>query len=134
MEPTGSPSAPDEAQWDIAARTIDDAALQNVDAVVHLAGETIGQRWSKETKRRVLESRVEGTRLIAETAARLPSRPILVCASGAGFYGRLDGIANCVGSLLLKPAHATSEIEWSETIATNLTSAFHTIRAGTRAM
>lgn len=49
-------------------------------------------------------------------------------------FGQLDGIANCVGSLLLKPAHLTSDEDWSATIATNLTSAFVTVRAGARAM
>ena len=80
-------SAPDEANWDIAAQTIDEAALQDVDAIVHLAGENIGQRWSSAVRRRVLGSRVEGTRLIAETAARLPHGPTLLCASAIGFYG-----------------------------------------------
>jgi len=47
---------------------------------------------------------------------------------------RLDGIACCVGSLLLKPAHATTAAEWGTTIATNLTSAFAVVRAGARAM
>lgn len=49
-------------------------------------------------------------------------------------YGRLDGIANCVGSLLLKPAHITSDDEWDDTIATNLRSAFAAVRAGAKAM
>lgn len=49
-------------------------------------------------------------------------------------YGRIDGVANCVGSVLLKPAHMTSEVEWHETIATNLTSAFATVRASSRTM
>ena len=49
-------------------------------------------------------------------------------------YGRVDGIANCVGSVLLKPAHLTSEDEWDSTIAINLTSAFATIRAAARVM
>jgi 3-oxoacyl-[acyl-carrier protein] reductase len=47
---------------------------------------------------------------------------------------RLDGIACCVGSLLLKPAYATSATEWGTTIAINLTSAFAVVRAGARAM
>jgi hypothetical protein len=80
-------AGPAEARWDIAARTIDEEALQGVDAIVHLAGENIGQRWSTAVRRRVLESRVEGTSLIAETAARLPRRPVLLCASAVGFYG-----------------------------------------------
>ena len=48
--------------------------------------------------------------------------------------GRIDGIANCVGSLLLKPAHLTTDDEWNDTIATNLTSAFAAVRAGAKAM
>jgi len=88
-------SAVDEAHWDISAQTIDEAALQDVEAIVHLAGENIGQRWSSAVRRRVLDSRVEGTRLIAETAARLPRRPVLLCASAVGFYGsRGDGVVD----------------------------------------
>ena len=49
-------------------------------------------------------------------------------------YGRVDGIANCVGSVLLKPAHLTSDDEWANTIAVNLTSAFATVKAAARAM
>ena len=43
--------------------------------------------------------------------------------------GRIDGVANLVGSILLKPAHLTSAEEWDDTIATNLTSAFAVVRA-----
>ncbi|MDJ0925155.1 MAG: SDR family oxidoreductase [Acidimicrobiia bacterium] len=49
-------------------------------------------------------------------------------------FGRVDGVANCVGSLLLKPAHITTEEEWRETIDTNLTSAFAAVKAGAKAM
>jgi len=49
-------------------------------------------------------------------------------------FGRLDGVANCVGSLLLKPAHSTTEAEWMATVATNLTSAFAVSRAAAKAM
>ncbi len=49
-------------------------------------------------------------------------------------FGRVDGIVNCVGSLLLKPAHITTDEEWDETIATNLRSAFAAVRAGARSM
>ena len=80
-------TGPGEAEWDVAAGTIDERALEDVEAIVHLAGENIGQRWSESVRRRVLESRVEGTRLIAETAAALPTKPILVCASATGYYG-----------------------------------------------
>lgn len=49
-------------------------------------------------------------------------------------YGRLDGIVNCVGSILLKPAHLTSVDEFQETLALNLHSAFYTVKAAARAM
>jgi NAD(P)-dependent dehydrogenase (short-subunit alcohol dehydrogenase family) len=49
-------------------------------------------------------------------------------------HGRIDGVANCVGSLLLKPAHLTSDAEWSATLLANLTSAFHVLRASTSRM
>ncbi|MEM1304513.1 MAG: SDR family oxidoreductase, partial [Planctomycetota bacterium] len=55
-------------------------------------------------------------------------------AQAAESFGRLDGVVNCVGSLLLKPAHLTSDEEWDATIATNLRSAFATVRAGAKAM
>jgi len=49
-------------------------------------------------------------------------------------HGRIDGIALCVGSILLKPAHRTSDEEWRQTLALNLDSAFHVVRAGAKVM
>lgn len=48
--------------------------------------------------------------------------------------GQIDGIVNCSGSLLLKPAHLTTEAEYLSVIQSNLTSAFATIRSGCRSM
>ena len=57
------------------------------------------------------------------------------CAdAAAAALGGLTGIANCVGSLLLKPAHSTSTAEWTATLATNLTSGFGCVRAAGRLM
>lgn len=50
-------------------------------------------------------------------------------AKVAEHFGRIDGVTNMAGSILLKPAHLTTEMEWHETIATNLTSAFAVVRA-----
>ena len=80
------PAGSAEIQWDPEAGTID-GSLEGVEAIVHLAGESIGQRWTDDVRRRVLDSRVNGTTLIAETAAGLASRPVLICASATGFYG-----------------------------------------------
>lgn len=49
-------------------------------------------------------------------------------------HGALDGVVNCVGSILLKPAHRTSEAEWRATLAANLDTAFAAVRSGSRAM
>jgi 3-oxoacyl-[acyl-carrier protein] reductase len=49
-------------------------------------------------------------------------------------HGRIDGVVNCVGSLMLKPVHLTTDDEWAGVIASNLTSAFLTVRAAVRAM
>lgn len=78
-----------EIRWDPDAGQIDAAELNGVDAVVHLAGENIaGQRWSENFKRRILESRVKGTSLLATTLANLEMKPaVLVSASATGYYG-----------------------------------------------
>jgi uncharacterized protein (TIGR01777 family) len=85
----GAAASADSVAWDPERATIDAAKLDGVDAVVHLAGEGIAaKRWSDEQKRRIRDSRVKGTRLVAETLAKLPRKPsALVCASAVGFYG-----------------------------------------------
>ncbi|MEZ6139214.1 MAG: SDR family NAD(P)-dependent oxidoreductase [Zavarzinella sp.] len=49
-------------------------------------------------------------------------------------HGQLSGVAHCVGSFVLKPAHLTSDEDWDNTIAINLTSAFRLVRASVKAM
>src|SRR3954464_10765597 len=75
--------------WDPELGLIDAPALEGVDAVVHLAGEGIGEkRWTDEQKQRILESRTRGTSLLAETVAKLEPRPAtMVSASAVGYYG-----------------------------------------------
>ena len=77
-----------EVRWDPAAGAIDTGGLEGHDAVVHLAGENIAGRWTAAKKQRIRESRVNGTRLLAEALAKLSRRPrALVCASAIGYYG-----------------------------------------------
>jgi uncharacterized protein (TIGR01777 family) len=78
-----------DVRWDPMAGTIDTDGLVGVEAVVHLAGESIGEkRWTPEQKQRILESRVRGTELISTTIAELESRPVvLVSGSAIGIYG-----------------------------------------------
>ena len=49
-------------------------------------------------------------------------------------HGRVDGVVNCAGSFLLKPAHLTTDTEWSAVLAVNLTSAFNILRSATARM
>lgn len=80
---------PGEVGWDPAAGRLDPADLEGFDMVVHLAGEGIGDgRWTPERKARIRDSRVVGTRLLAEALARVERKPeVLVSASAIGFYG-----------------------------------------------
>jgi len=62
--------------------------LRGADVVVHLAGEPVAQRWTPEVKRRIRQSRVEGTLNLARSLANLSRPPmVLVCASAIGIYG-----------------------------------------------
>ena len=84
------PQGPQQAHWDPAAGRIDAGALAGADAVVHLAGKSLGDnlRWTRRVRRELLQSRVEGTGLLAETIAGLDDGPrVLVCASGINYYG-----------------------------------------------
>ena len=75
--------------WDPERGEIDAQALEGHDAAVHLAGENVGEgRWDEEKKRRIIESRVKGTTLLAGALAGLNAKPrVLVSASATGFYG-----------------------------------------------
>lgn len=74
--------------WKPSQGQLDPDQLEGVDAVVHLAGESINQRWTERTKRRIRDSRVQGTRLLASTLADLDHPPeVLISASAVGYYG-----------------------------------------------
>lgn len=81
--------ADDEVMWDPDRGTVDTEALGAVDAVVHLAGESIsGGRWSRDKKRAIMESRVRGTQTLVRALGGMSSRPsVLVSASAIGIYG-----------------------------------------------
>ncbi|HEX5726313.1 MAG TPA: NAD-dependent epimerase/dehydratase family protein, partial [Longimicrobiaceae bacterium] len=82
------PRHPNEAEWDPARGRADPAALAGVDAVVSLAGENVGGRWTEARRRRIRESRVDATRRLAATLAGMADGPrVLVSASAVGLYG-----------------------------------------------
>ena len=78
-----------EVLWNPAHKELDGTKLEGHDAAVHLAGDPVAEgRWTDEKKRRIRESRVQGTTLIAEALARLASPPrVLLSASAVGYYG-----------------------------------------------
>lgn len=63
-------------------------SIPRLDAIIHLAGEPIAQRWTDEVKKRIYSSRVDGTRRLVSAVGGLPHKPgVLVSASAVGYYG-----------------------------------------------
>ena len=79
----------DAVRWDPSAGTIEAERLEGVDAVVHLAGESIAEgRWTAQKKARIMESRKQGTGLLAGAIAGLGTPPrVMVSTSAIGYYG-----------------------------------------------
>jgi hypothetical protein len=74
--------------WDPLQGEPPDESVNTMDAVIHLAGESVAQRWNADVKARIRDSRVLGTRRLVDVIARVPHRPkVLVCASAIGIYG-----------------------------------------------
>lgn len=83
----GAVTRDDQISWD-PVRPLAPEQVAGFDAVIHLAGETIVGRWSSAKKARIRDSRVQGTRSLAEALARTSQRPqVFVCASAIGYYG-----------------------------------------------
>jgi len=82
-------AGPDSIEWDPLTGIKDPSSLEGVDALVHLAGESIASgRWNEELKQRIVDSRVVGTRSLVQSLKDLTQKPrVLVCASAIGFYG-----------------------------------------------
>lgn len=95
---------PDAIFWQPRQGVIESEKLEGLDAVIHLAGENIfALRWTDEKKERILQSRVQGTELLAKTLADLDAPPkTLLSASAIGIYG--DG-----GSRILTEESPISE-------------------------
>lgn len=84
------PEKDNQIYWNIEKgfREEDFGKLETVDAVVHLAGETITGRWSEEKKRKIRDSRIFGTRSLVDAFSKLVNKPkVFVSSSAIGFYG-----------------------------------------------
>jgi uncharacterized protein (TIGR01777 family) len=80
--------AGNDFSWDPSRGVLDPRALDGVDAVIHLAGASVAERWTDAWRREIRESRVQSTRLIAQTIARMTVKPkVLLSGSAVGIYG-----------------------------------------------
>jgi uncharacterized protein (TIGR01777 family) len=85
---TNMPAGVKVQAWDAAKSAAPEESLRDADAVIHLAGEPVAQRWSEDAKRRIRESRVTGTRNLVAAMAKLAKKPAaLVSSSAIGYYG-----------------------------------------------
>lgn len=88
------PKSPNEIRWEAETGFAEEdlQKLEGIDAVVHLAGESVnGLRWTEEKKRAIHDSRVLGTRNLVDAMSRLKNKPkVFVSASAIGFYGDRD--------------------------------------------
>jgi hypothetical protein len=84
-----SGSYEDSIRWDPKSGLTNPGRLESIDAIVHLAGENIGEgRWNDAKKQKIRSSRVDGTRSLVQSIAAVEKRPkVLVCASAIGYYG-----------------------------------------------
>jgi uncharacterized protein (TIGR01777 family) len=74
--------------WDAMKGPPPEESLAGVDAIVHLAGEPIAQRWNDDVKQKIRESRTTGTRHLVQALSTAPQRPaVLICGSAVGYYG-----------------------------------------------
>lgn len=83
------PKSENEIQWDAEKGFAEPEKLEGIDAVVHLAGESVnGLRWTDEKKKAIRDSRVLGTRNVVEAISKIKSKPkVFVSSSAIGFYG-----------------------------------------------
>ena len=101
-----------DISWSPERGQLNPRALEGVDAVVHLAGAPIAQRWSAAHRAAIRDSRVEGTSLLSHTLAALTRKPrVLVSGSAIGIYGsrgdeRLDESSATGGDYLAETAIA----------------------------
>jgi len=75
--------------WDVRKGTIDPEAINWADAVIHLAGASVaGERWTDDRKKVILNSRIDGTRLLFDAIENAESKPdVFISASAVGYYG-----------------------------------------------
>ena len=106
-------------------------------------GSAVARQWAAQGGRLVIAGRnadrlagvaAETSALAVPLDARDGAAVDALLQSVQTSHGRVDGVVNCAGSILLKPAHLTSDQEFADTVAANLTTAFNLVRAAARLM
>jgi len=85
----GNPASAGDIAWDPATATVNPAAMEGADAMVHLSGASVAEgRWTPERKALLRRSRIDSTRVMVDALASLRQKPrVFVCASAIGYYG-----------------------------------------------
>ncbi len=88
-----TPHGPDEISWAPEARTVDTSVFEGVDAVINLAGASVGRiPWTAGYRRKLVTSRIETTRTLAEAMGQVRTPPrVFLSASAIGYYGDRPG-------------------------------------------
>ena len=77
-----------DVSWNPEAGTLDPSALAGCDAIIHLAGAPVAERWTASHKRDIRDSRVKGTALLAKAVAAMAVKPrVVLSGSATGYYG-----------------------------------------------
>ncbi|MFO7937526.1 MAG: TIGR01777 family oxidoreductase [Kiritimatiellia bacterium] len=74
-------------KWNVNEGYIDRHALDRIDCIIHLAGETIAQRWTETAKQKIMQSRIRSTGILTREILRQDRHLLLICASGINYYG-----------------------------------------------
>ncbi len=111
-----APASPSEVEWYPERGSLALARLEGMDAVVHLAGESIAEgRWSDEKKQRIRDSRVKGTTVLSEALSNLKHPPrTLVSASAIGYYGDRGDLILTEGSASGNDFLSSVCLEWEQ--------------------
>ncbi|MEO0495108.1 MAG: TIGR01777 family oxidoreductase [Actinomycetota bacterium] len=114
-----SPGDVPSVRWDPANETIDEGALEDIDAVVHLAGESIASsKWTDAQKARIMDSRVKGTRTLASAMAAAKNPPtVFLSGSAIGYYGDTGDERITEEGLAADDFAAVVTVEWEKQAA-----------------